>query len=360
MPGTLDEINCFISYHRPDNRDYLNVVDRLKAEISGRFEASTGRTLNIFLDRDAIGWGEDWRERIRDSVLATTFFIPIITMRFFRSDACREELTTYYENAKQLGVTELILPVVLAGASQISATHVNEDVRLIERLNYIPIEAEWEAGYESPAWRAIVNRMVNDLTRALAKAEESLEMVDLADADAESVGEFTGTEADLGSLTESIHSTTTEMTQSMTSMQALGGILTEATANLKDDASPAERQAALIKAAKPIGEAASVFAEVASRFERSATETDTQLRGVIRELRSIDTETSQSQLDLLISSAKGLPALGDSIVSIDDALAGLRLVSIANVAMRKALQPAIRAMQSMRIGMSIAIGWGEL
>lgn len=360
MTETLDEINCFISYHRPDNRDYLAVVDRIKAELSGRFEASTGRTLNVFLDRDSIGWGEDWRERIHESVLGATFFIPVITMRFFRSDACREELTTYYENAKQLGVTELILPVVLAGAAQITSTHDNEDVRLIEKLNYIPIEMEWEAGYESPEWRGVINRMVRDLTRALAKAENALVERETFLEVSRPREEEVIAEADLGSLIESVEATTSEMQLSLAAMTDLGGVLNSAMSVDGHSDSPAQRQVHLVRGAKQIGESATRFSEIASRFESGASETDAQLRAVVRELRDIDSDVARTQLATLDDPLKNFPDLSGHIASIDEALGGLRVASLTNVSMRKALQPAIRGMQSMRIGMNVAQSWSDI
>jgi hypothetical protein len=153
----------FLSYVRNDNRDFNEVVDRLKADIGGRFHAQTGRALNLFVDRDSIGWGEDWRQRIRESVQVATVFIPVVTMRYFTSDGCREELLLFHSNAKQLGVTDLILPIILAGADQLSADDEREEVQLIESLNYKSIESAWVAGYDSPEWRRIVHEMVTEL-----------------------------------------------------------------------------------------------------------------------------------------------------------------------------------------------------
>lgn len=84
MPQEPTSLNRgFISYTRADNETFGQVVNRLKADLTGQFQAQTGRTLELFLDRDSIGWGEDWRQTIRTSVQAATVFIPVVTMRFF-------------------------------------------------------------------------------------------------------------------------------------------------------------------------------------------------------------------------------------------------------------------------------------
>lgn len=85
----------FLSYARVDNDEFDAVVDRLKRDLSARFHATTGRRLEIFVDRESIGWGADWRSEIRTSVANATFFIPVISMRYFESKMCREELVSY-------------------------------------------------------------------------------------------------------------------------------------------------------------------------------------------------------------------------------------------------------------------------
>lgn len=357
MPDDLSDIECFISYHRPDNADYLDVVERLRREIEGRFSATTGRQLRIFLDKESIGWGQTWRERIFDSILTTTLFIPIVTMRFFRSEMCREELTAYHETAKRLGVTDLLLPVVLAGSEQIKASHPNPDVRLIESLNYISIEEAWEAGYESPQWRAIVNRMVREIAAALQRAEVVL--VEREVQEELVPEERSAIRADVGSLVEEISATTELMTATTTAMGALGVSLTTATEAVSQ-ASTQSRKAVELRVSRDIAAHSSAFASEAERFEVSATRTDAQLRAVVRELQDIDTQAANGLLDRLRGGFVNYPDMNAHVASIDEAIAGLRVAAMTSLSMRKALEPAMRALQSLRIGFSVAQSWPEL
>jgi hypothetical protein len=359
MPdAAVTATRCFFSYHRRDNDVFLQVVDRLKEELAGRFEASTGRQLEIFVDRDSIGWGEDWRTKIRESVLGATFFVPIITMRYFTSDACMEELTTFYENAKQLGVTDLVLPIVLAGSKNITSDHPLEEVRLVERLNYRPIEDEWALGYESPQWIRAVNRMIDDLAAALVTAEDALSVREqTVTADPEEASE---TDADFGSLTEEIQSSTETMQEAFASMTALGTILQEATSNVAAAPGNAQRSSALVVGSKRIGVAAVDFSHKASAFQLTVAATDARVRAVIGELRSIELPQAQEQLAILEKPLREFPDLTGHLASIDEAVGGLRVASMATVSMRKALQPAISAMQSMRIGLTTAQSWAAL
>ena len=110
----------FISYRRDDNADFGGVVDEIRTIIPAIFESRTGQRLELFIDREGIGWGEDWREKILTSVKQATVFIPVVTLRYFNSSACMDELLAFEATARNLGVTDLILPIVLFGAEQIS------------------------------------------------------------------------------------------------------------------------------------------------------------------------------------------------------------------------------------------------
>src|SRR6266545_1859182 len=96
MTQHVTPYQCFISYVRNDNTDFDGVVDRLRASLGARFEATTGIPLHIFLDRESIGWGERWREKIFDSIAGSTLFLPIITMRYFNSSMCRDEFLAFH------------------------------------------------------------------------------------------------------------------------------------------------------------------------------------------------------------------------------------------------------------------------
>ncbi|WP_136035862.1 TIR domain-containing protein [Microbacterium sp. K35] len=348
---------CFLSYHRRDNDVYLHVVDRLKEELAGRFEAATGRQLEIFVDRDSIGWGEDWRNKIRESVLGATFFIPVVTMRYFTSDACVEELNTFYENARQLGVTELVLPLVLAGSRNITSEHPIDEVRLIERLNFRVIEEEWALGYESPQWVAAVNRMIDDLDRSLSVAEAALSEREQSSGDVVEVG--ADSEADLSSLMNDVESTTRAMQDSFASMTALGAVIEQATPRMSAG-SAQRRSAGLSQAVPQIADAASDFNAKATVFQQTVNSTDASVRAVVNELRSIDLPVADAQLDELLRSLHSMPELTNHLASIDQAVAGLRAASMTNVSMRRALQPAINAMQSMRLGLTTVQSWSVL
>ena len=102
---------AFLSYARVDDEYEDELVSQLRKRLSGAVRAQTGEVFPIFQDREDIQWGQHWRQRIEEALDAVTFLIPIMTPSFFKSSACREEVTRFLQREQQLGRQDLILPV---------------------------------------------------------------------------------------------------------------------------------------------------------------------------------------------------------------------------------------------------------
>ena len=50
----------------------------------------TGEEFPIFQDRNDIKWGQNWKQRVEESLDRYTFLIPVITPGFFKSSNCRD------------------------------------------------------------------------------------------------------------------------------------------------------------------------------------------------------------------------------------------------------------------------------
>ncbi len=80
--------------------------------LSAEVRVQSGERFHIFQDRNDIQWGQNWKERIEQSIDAVTFLIPIVTPSFFKSPACREELERFLKREQHL-----VLPVYYVGCS---------------------------------------------------------------------------------------------------------------------------------------------------------------------------------------------------------------------------------------------------
>jgi len=101
--------SAFMSYTHVDDSD--NRLTEFCKLLSYEVNRIIGKEFPIFQDNTDILWGENWRTRINESLNSVTFLIPIITPSYFNSEACRNELEKFLKREKDLGRTDLILPM---------------------------------------------------------------------------------------------------------------------------------------------------------------------------------------------------------------------------------------------------------
>ncbi len=141
----MDELKpaAFLSYvHTDDKYGHISIFHQ---RLSDEVQVHTGEEFPIFLDRNDIKWGQNWKERIEESVNEVTFLIPIITPSFFNSPACRNELQKFLEREKKLKREDLILPVYYVGCPLLD----DEEKRRHDEL------AELIAGRQHADWREL-------------------------------------------------------------------------------------------------------------------------------------------------------------------------------------------------------------
>ncbi|WP_310713401.1 toll/interleukin-1 receptor domain-containing protein [Streptomyces lydicus] len=163
----------FWSYTHRDDEIEEGRIRRLAQKIANEFEGITAETLHVFLDKQDIKWGDEWRHRIDNALTGSTFFMPIVTPRFFKSEECRRELIMFYGHAKSLGVEELLLPILYFDVPQIREENQRDEVlsivgkRQYEDWTQLRLEDE-----ESPRYRQAVHRLALRLVEVLERAAE--------------------------------------------------------------------------------------------------------------------------------------------------------------------------------------------
>jgi hypothetical protein len=161
----------FWSYVRADDEAEGGRIRRLAGLIQTEYAMLTGDDIEIFVDRDDLVWGDEWKRRIDIALEGTTFFIPVITPRYFRSPECRRELLTFDMHARSRGVPELLLPLLYVEVPRLEPESGDEAVALVARIQYerwtkLRLEAEDSAEYRQG---------VNKLARRLVEIGASLE-----------------------------------------------------------------------------------------------------------------------------------------------------------------------------------------
>ncbi|MEH1166739.1 toll/interleukin-1 receptor domain-containing protein [Micromonospora sp. CPCC 205539] len=165
--GDHDQVVGFWSYAREDNRLDGDAILNLSAALQDEFDLISGRPLKIFIDRESISWGEEWRQRIDSALTSATFLIPIITPRYFTRPECRRELLDFYGRARSFGLEQLVLPILYIDIGELSSDNSDEAIAVVGRTQYV----DWrELRLEGPA-STNYRRAVHQLAKRLHEIE---------------------------------------------------------------------------------------------------------------------------------------------------------------------------------------------
>lgn len=102
----------FWSYAHADDKAERGRILDLSGRLADQFQLLTGDSIDIFIDRSSLEWGDAWRSTISEAIASAAFFIPVITPTYFRRTECRRELQEFIGHARSLGLQELVLPII--------------------------------------------------------------------------------------------------------------------------------------------------------------------------------------------------------------------------------------------------------
>jgi hypothetical protein len=142
--------------------------------MEAQFEVLTGERLNLFLDKDAIKWGEGWQGKIDGNLEAVACFIPVMTPRYFMSAQCRRELQFFARRATQLGFKELVLPLLYVDVPVLHDDTATDDlvvlVRTFQREDWRELRYKDRSSEE---YRRGVGRLAERLVEINREVEKS-------------------------------------------------------------------------------------------------------------------------------------------------------------------------------------------
>jgi hypothetical protein len=178
---------AFMSYARFDDEHDSGRLSSFCKRLSGEVRLQTGEEFPIFQDRTDIAWGEEWQQRVDESIAAVTFLIPILTPSFFRSRPCRDELARFAARERKLGQSDLILPVHYVTCAQLEDESKREADTLAKLLAGRQIMDWRELRFEpitSPLVARALALMSSQIARTLERAAPAARPAakDIADA----------------------------------------------------------------------------------------------------------------------------------------------------------------------------------
>ena len=187
---------AFMSYVRFNDQHDDGQLTQFRERLATEVRAQTGEEFAIFQDRNDIAWGQNWQQRIDETLDAVTLLLVIITPSLFRSPACRAEVTRFRERERALGRADLILPVYYIGAREMDEPGLREEDELA-RVLWSRQYADWrELRFEpftSPLVRkaiaVLASRMRDTFWQASAAPPRPATPVRAAEPPAESEGQ---------------------------------------------------------------------------------------------------------------------------------------------------------------------------
>ena len=163
----MADLDGFWSYVRADDETDGERVSRLARDVVSQYEMQTGETIALFLDRDAIEWGQRWRDMINEALASVAFFIPILTPRYFTSAECRRELQSFARKAIDLGVKDLVLPLLYVNHGPLHEENPEDDlVALVKQFHW----QDWRELRFAEVSSEVYRRGVSDLAARLVEA----------------------------------------------------------------------------------------------------------------------------------------------------------------------------------------------
>lgn len=164
----------FWSYVHDDDEAERGRVSQLAKDVIAEYALLTTETIELFLDKDDIEWGVNWRNRIDESLSTVAFFIPVLTPRYFRSAECRHELQFFARRATALGLKDLVLPLLYVDTPSVHEESPTDEVAsLIKTFQWEDWRELRFADRESEEYRRGVARLAARLVNANAEAERA-------------------------------------------------------------------------------------------------------------------------------------------------------------------------------------------
>lgn len=302
-------IRCFLSYARQDDV-VMDFVAPFAESLRHYAYADRGRALEIFVDRESIGWGDQVQPNLRAAVRSTTVFLPVVTRRYFDRPYCREELFLFCNQAFVDGVPGLLLPVVLLGADYLTADNPDLAVQIVVERQHRSVREAWLEGPSSPSWRRTMLALASELVDRVEAAESAL------------LGGTAGGELDVSA----------ELDRFLVDVQTV----ISATAAVVEDF-----RALLGVDWAALGPAAVRLRDAGRTFERRAFEVDRTLRAAGR-------------------SASFAAELGDLMPGVEALLASTHRLEGSDVPIRRTMAVFREGLTALRSALRLVESWEEL
>lgn len=358
-------VRCFLSYARADDAEY-EFIAPMKKTLEHLCFSDSGRRVEVFVDRTSIGWGENWREKIADSLENATVFIPVISLQFFTREACRAELQAFHAAAKAIGLTELILPLIVFGKDRITADSDDPLTRMVEELQHIDIQEAVLSGPGTREWRTTFLGVARRLIKAVEQAEASIQDRHLARSAGLSGSIESVEDDDLGlyeldsRLMAGVGSLATASTTLIAGLDEVAKLVNQSAAKLKG-ATPEVVKSEAAALARDIEQAALDIHRLGGEIETTVSVLDADLRRYYSLVMQFGTvEMRERARDDVAGFGKEFSEIRVVMDAISEFIEQTRPFEVLSAPLRKSIRPLRAGVGSVHVAMATMESWTRL
>ncbi|KAB1640580.1 toll/interleukin-1 receptor domain-containing protein [Gulosibacter chungangensis] len=362
----MANITGFWSYVHTDDEDESGRISQLARDVSSKFTMLTGEPIQLFLDRDELDWGDDWRSKIDSSLASIAFFVPVITPRYFMSEECRRELNYFARRAARLGIDELVLPVLWVDFSSLRADNPTDDlITLVRTFQW----SDWTHLKYAEVGTGEYRRAVDELATRLVRANESATvsqalLEEAADLEEE---EGPGELETLASMESSLPEMTNILVEVGEAIQSIGESMQGATIEIGGQQNPRTAMANRLRVARELSQSLKMptdnIRNLGNDFASSLNEVDQGVRLMIaRAPEEIERNpASATQFEDFFESIRSmLPEAEQGLGSVQNMIEQIEPIEKLSRDLRKPMRTLREGLTMFVDGLEVMRGWVAL
>ena len=172
------DANIFLSYRHDDDK-YLNGgIVQLAHDIVDSYRFQFGNSLNLFIDRESINWGDEWKKTLIQNIGSASIVIPAVTPQYIQSSSCRQELLAFNSRVGE-GNGVRILPLLWQSIEGISSLSPSDPVwQIAQSHQHLSAEDLQYADTTSAMYKKKVADMARELHAVIEEQNSLLEKAD--------------------------------------------------------------------------------------------------------------------------------------------------------------------------------------
>ena len=167
-----DSFAAFLSYAQNDDLHDYDRITILRRRLEGEILMQTGGEFPIFQDRSDIFIGQQWWERIEQTINGSTLLIAVITPSFLKSQACRDEVRLFAQREISLKRIDLIVPILYVPTPGLEDSEDEIAKYLIDRQYFLWGERRFE-DMDSNDVRRQVATLAEQVVEAVKRSKQA-------------------------------------------------------------------------------------------------------------------------------------------------------------------------------------------